>query len=179
MHELGHWFTHISLHTAANGIQQFWNLGFHFYNKKTIEGLADLIAYWCIEKDPKSLAVLKYLTPSNINDPYACYQLLVKKSKTEILEKLKELRTAFYLKDEAMFDYLLSDKTVLFDDFIDCSRPQDYVDNKILIEKSKIELADYQYILENGGILKPGWFGITEDQYQACSILNRQKLFNK
>ena len=174
MHELGHWFTHISLHTAANGVEQFWNLGYHFKNKKTKEGLAQLIAYWCIEKEPAALKVLEKLTPSNINNPYACYQLLVKKSKTEILEKLKELRTAFYLKDEVMFDYLLSENKTLFDDYIDYSKPNEYFDNT-----KKITQADYENILANGGILKPGWFGITEDQYQACSILNRQKLFNK
>jgi hypothetical protein len=174
MHELGHWFTHISLHTAANRVEQFWNLGYHFKNKKTKEGLAQLIAYWCIEKEPEALDVLTKLTPKDINDPYACYQLLVKKSKTEILEKLKELRTAFYLKDEVMFDYLLSENKTLFDDYIDCSKPNEYFDNT-----KKITQEDYNNILANGGILKPGWFGITEDQYKSTQLLHKFKVFNK
>lgn len=60
----------------------------------TKESLAQLIAYWSIEKGEQEIKSIleKHLTPSDGNNPYALYKNLLSFSKLEMLMRLYEVR---------------------------------------------------------------------------------------
>lgn len=114
MHELGHWFTHWAIDNNGNN----WKCG---YNNKpddehTHEALAQLINYWCVEKDEE---LKKYLLWFEMSPPpeseYQLYKHLTKKSQFEILEKVKDLRVHCSWSGEMGYLYLASDYTNLLD----------------------------------------------------------------
>lgn len=127
MHELGHWLTHWALDKNAEN----WSVGYHLNNKHTHEALAQLIAYWSCDTNAELLRTLIFLTPKgirnieinkiiqsgSINDipietenPYGRYWLLKEKNATDILSKVKDLRSFWMILDLKMFEFLISEQ---------------------------------------------------------------------
>jgi hypothetical protein len=126
MHELGHWLTHWAF--DENG--RNWSVGYHLNNKHTHEALAQLIAYWSCDTNAELLRTLIFLTPKgirnieiskiiqsgSINDipieienPYGRYWLLKEKNASDILSKVKDLRSFWMILDLKMFEFLISE----------------------------------------------------------------------
>jgi hypothetical protein len=116
MHELGHWLSHWALND-----QNRWNLGFHFPITRTHEALAQLIAYWACEDNPTHLDSLYRLSPKNSkgeideNAIYGGYIKLVGLSKVMVLKKLSDLRRFWMLKDEKLYEFLISEQLTVED----------------------------------------------------------------
>lgn len=111
MHELGHWLSHWAIHEDHH-----WSLGYHLPNKRTHEGLAQLIAFWACKGNKDYLATLTNLSPRNgkgevdTSAIYGGYILLTGHTIPLVLKKLAALRKFWMLKDEKMFLFLASDK---------------------------------------------------------------------
>ncbi len=111
MHELGHWFSHWPFYNDKN-----WDWGFGVENSKTHESLAQLIAYWMIDGiKNKEIILEKYLTPSDNTSPYSLYRNLIGKSKSSVLKKIVALRESFFLSDEVMYNFLISNDEEIID----------------------------------------------------------------
>jgi hypothetical protein len=149
MHELGHWLSHWP---CGNDLR--WLYGFQLGNKRTKEALANIIAYWCLDTDchKKTMDILtpKLKNPDgflelidkdshniNTDNPYGAYYLLLRKSQKEILEKNKLLRSAFYLEDNKMMDFLQSEIQTL-SEFLSDGVFEDYIQKERLDELKKL-----------------------------------------
>jgi hypothetical protein len=107
MHELGHWLTHWATFNNEN-----WSKGYKAgTDKKTHESLAQLIAYWAVDGNPKLEDILERLTPKDRTDPYALYKNLTGLSKSSILTKLIEIRKHYFLPDLILYSFLEHSKT--------------------------------------------------------------------
>jgi hypothetical protein len=111
MHELGHWLTHWPLCFNEN-----WKIGFAENNPMTHESLAQLIAYWSIEKEQEIKSILEnHLTPTDSNNPYALYKKLISFTKLEMLMRLYEVRKET-LNDKDKFDVLSNNESTKYKD---------------------------------------------------------------
>lgn len=112
-HELGHWLTHWPL--DSDGLR--WDCGYYFddvtgkADKITHEALAQIITYWCADGRPLEEKIFrKYLTPINPNSEYYKYLALIGISKSEVLNRLKLVRSSMgcdvLLNDESAYELL-------------------------------------------------------------------------
>jgi hypothetical protein len=150
MHEMGHWLTHWSKCNDQN-----WEKGYISDHKKTHESLAQLIAYWSVYRNPRLKKILnKHLTPSNKNNEYALYLLLVKLQKSVVLKKLIEIRNYYFLDsqfitehklDEIYFNFLNSRFVDFFDFF---TQEKNIAENLRLINNCEISEDDIERLVK-------------------------------
>jgi hypothetical protein len=107
-HELGHWLSHWPYYSGSN-----WKCGYSAKDRITHEVYAQLVAYWCVEGHRlNELLLREHLTPKIPSSPYNKYELLVGKSKVDMLSKLVLLRKywcSFQLTDELAYELLKMD----------------------------------------------------------------------
>ncbi len=104
VHELGHWMCHWPKVEGEN-----WSKGYSGSYKKTHESLAQLITYWLINQDEKTLQFFEnHLVPRDNENPYALYKKLVVHPENKIIENIKFLREKYFLTDDISYHILLS-----------------------------------------------------------------------
>jgi hypothetical protein len=86
-----------------------WSQGYSGSYKKTHESLAQLITYWLINQDEKTLQYFEnHLVPSDNENPYALYKKLKVHNVEKIIENIKFLREKYFLPDDISYHILLS-----------------------------------------------------------------------
>ena len=111
MHEWGHWVTHWPLYSKFN-----WDRGFNRPIIKTLETIAQLVAYWACESDVELQDALTWMSPKingkiDETNPYGIYAGLVNKDKSEIIHKIGQLRKVWFIHDEKMVEFLKAEQT--------------------------------------------------------------------